>query len=419
MATTLAIHGGSAVRTRPFPAWPDFGEREEQALLETLRSGRWGELQGERVKAFEQRFAEYHQAAHGIAVASGTVALRLALLAAGIQPGDEVLVPPYTFLATASAVVEANAVPVFVDVELETFNIDAKALEAAVTPRTRAIIPVHLGGLPCDMEAIAAVARRRDLVIIEDACHAHGASYRDRRVGSIGQLGVFSFQSSKNLCAGEGGIILTSDKELAERCWSLHNCGRLPGGAWYEHHGIGGNYRLSEFQGALLEAQFDRFEKQAETRERNGKYLARRLATMPGIYPQVRTADCTRHGYHLFSFRAVPEELGVSRELLIEALQAEGIPVSCGYPLPLYRQPLFENLAFGPYVGYRRSRPDLDYHQVSCPNCETISGQQGVWLEQRLLLGSQEDMDDIAVALEKIWENRGCLAAVSFRPAEP
>lgn len=415
MATSLAIHGGDPVRSKPFPAWPVFGEPEEQALLATLRSGNWGRLQGDRVRDFEQRFAEYHQARHGIAVVNGTVALRLALLAAGIQAGDEVIVPPYTFLATASAVVEANAVPVFADLELDTFNIDPEAIRAAITPRTRAIIPVHLGGLPCNMDAIMAIAGRRGLVVIEDACHAHGAAYRGRRVGAIGHLGVFSFQSSKNLCSGEGGIILTNDDGLAERCSSMQNCGRVPGGAWYEHHRIGGNYRLSEFQGALLSAQFDRFEGQAEVRERNGKYLAERLARIPGIYPQVRTADCTRHAYHLFPFRVVAEELGITRETLIDALRAEGVPASPGYLIPLYRQSMFENLAFGPYAGYRSAQPELNYRRVSCPNCETISCSQGVWLEQRMFLGPQEDMDDIAGAMEKIFEHRDRLATAAVK----
>ncbi len=396
---------------KPFPAWPVFGPKDEETLLAALRSGNWGSLQGEQVATFERRFAEYHQAGHGVAVVNGTVALRLALLAAGIGAGDEVLVPPYTFLATASAVIEANAVPVFVDLELETFNVDPAAIEEAITPRTRAIIPVHLGGLPCNMDAILAIARRHKVTVIEDACHAHGASYKGRRVGSLGDIGVFSFQSSKNLCAGEGGIILTDNDDLAARCRSLHNCGRVPGGAWFEHHEIGGNYRLSEFQGAVLKSQLDRLDEQADTRECNGKYLAERLAKIPGIYPQLRTEDCTRHAYHLFPLRLAAEEFGISRDMLVEAIQAEGIPTSPGYVMPLYRQPLFENLAFGPYTGYRASHPELDYRKVKCPHCETICSSQGVWLEQRILLGTREDMDDIAAAFEKVYAGRDQLAA--------
>ena len=410
MAETLAIHGGTPVRTEPFPSWPVFGDEEERRLIAALRSGKWGKIDGDEVRQFEKRFAEYHQAKHGIGVVNGTTGLRMALLAMGIEAGDEVIVPPFTFLATASTVVEVNATPVFADLNLDTFNIDPAAAEAAITPRTRAIIPVHLGGLPCDMDAIMDVARRNNLTVIEDCAHAHGAEYKGRRVGSIGHLGMFSFQASKNLNSGEGGIVLTSDDELAARLWSIHNCGRRPKRAWYEHFLLGGNNRLSEFQGAILHAQWERFEDQAQTREQNGKYLAERVASIPGILPQARDADCTRHGYHLFPFRIDPEVFGVSREVFLEAVVAEGVPAAAAYPVPLYRQPVFEKLLFGPYTGYRNARPDLDYTKTSCPNCETISFTQGVWLEHRLLLGTRQDMDDVATAFEKIYENRDRLA---------
>lgn len=410
MANTLAIRGGAPVRTKLFPTWPCFGDREEQRLLDSLRSGVWGKMQGTEVKQFEQTFAAYHEARHGLGVVNGTVALRIALLAAGVEAGDEVIVPPYTFMATASAVVEANATPVFADIELETSNLDPASIEAAITPRTKALIVVHLGGLPCDMDAIMDLASRHDLMVIEDACHAHGAEYKGRHVGAIGHLGCFSFQSSKNVTAGEGGIIVTNDDRLAERCWSLHNCGRVPGGKWYEHHVLGGNYRMGELQGALLNAQWERFEEQAATRERNGRYLAEQLDTIPGIFPQKRTADCTRHGYHLFAFRMDPAVFGASRETFLEALKAEGIPLSAGYPIPLYREPLFTNRAFGPYSGCLAARPDLDFTRVECPRCETLSTRQGVWLPQSCLLADLEDMDDVVTALRKIHDNRGQLA---------
>ncbi|HUT90448.1 MAG TPA: DegT/DnrJ/EryC1/StrS family aminotransferase [Thermoguttaceae bacterium] len=411
MADTLAIHGGTPVRTAPFPSWPIFGDEEERRLLAALKSGKWGKIDGSEVKQFEKRFAEYHGAKHGVAVVNGTTGLRLALLATGIEAGDEVIVPPFTFLATASTVIEVNATPVFADLQLDTFNIDPAAIEAAITPRTRVIVPVHLGGLPCDMDAILDVARRHSLMVLEDCAHAHGAAYKGRRVGSFGNMAMFSFQGSKNLNSGEGGIVLTSDDELAARLWSLHNCGRRPGRAWYEHFVLGGNNRLSEFQGAILHAQWERFEEQAQRREENGLYLDERLSSIPGIHPQARTADCTRHAYHLFPFRIDPAELGASREAFLEALNGEGIPAAAAYPVPLYRQPVFEQLLFGPYTGYRNARPDLDYKQTSCPNCETISFTQGVWLEHRLLLGTRQDMDDVADAIRKVYDNRDRLAA--------
>ena len=404
---SLALFGGKKTRTRAFPNWPVFGVEEEERLLRTLRSGKWGKLNGEEVAEFERRFAAMHGCKHGIAVVNGTVSLRIALMAAGIRAEEEVIVPPYTFLATATAVIEANAVPVFADIDLDTFNLDPGAVEAAITPRTRAIIPVHMGGQPADMDALMALARKHKLVVIEDAAHAHGASYQQRPAGSLGHLSSFSFQSSKNLTSGEGGIVATSDDQLAEACRSIHNCGRIAGGLWYEHHVMSGNYRLGEFQGAVLNAQLARLEEQTRTRDGNGQYLADKLRRIPGIHPQRRPADCTRHSYHLFLFRIDAKAFGAPREIILKALQAEGIPVCGGYAMPLYRQPLFLNKAFGPYLPRASSR--LDYAKVSCPNCEMICAEQGAWLEQSLLLGTQSDMEDIAHAFQKVYQNRSSL----------
>ena len=412
MSQSLAIFGGPKVRTRPFPAWPVFGAEEEQRLLATLRSGKWGKLNGDQVAEFEQRFATMHGCKHGVAVVNGTVSLRIALIAAGLQAEDEVIVPPYTFLATATAVVEANAIPVFADIDLETFNLDPAAVEAAITPRTRAIMPVHMGGQAVEMAAIMAIARKHNLVVIEDAAHAHAAVYRDQPAGSIGHLGSFSFQSSKNLTSGEGGIVITSDDRLAAACRSIHNCGRIEGGLWYEHHVMSANYRLGEFQGAILNVQLSRLKEQTRTRDRNGQYLAERLRRIPGILPQKRPQDCTRHSYHLFLFRINAGAFGASREAILRALVAEGIPVCGGYAVPLYRQPLFLNKAFGPYLS--RAKERLDFTKVSCPNCELICGQQGAWLEQSLLLGDRSDMDDIAAAFEKVYANRSTLIEIKL-----
>ena len=412
MSNGLAILGGSKVRTKPFTSWPVFGDSDEQRLVRALRSGKWGKLNGEEVAEFERRFAAMHHCKHAIGVVNGTVSLRIALMAMGIKAEEEVIVPPYTFLATATAVVEANAIPVFADIELETFNLDPQAVEAAITPKTRAIIPVHMAGQPADMDALMAVAKRHNLIVIEDAAHAHGALYRGRGVGSVGHLGSFSFQSSKNLTSGEGGLITTNDDKLAEACRSIHNCGRVSGGLWYEHHVISANYRLGEFQGAVLNAQLDRLEEQTLTRDRNGQYLAAKLSRIPGIHPQRRTAETTRHSYHLFLFRIDAQAFGAPRAAILKALAAEGIPVSGGYAIPLYRQPLFLNNAFGPYLP--QATKTLNFGKVSCPNCEQICGEQGAWLEQSLLLGKQSDMDDIVRAFEKVYEHRAALGKVEL-----
>jgi dTDP-4-amino-4,6-dideoxygalactose transaminase len=404
MSQQLSLLGGTPVRTRGFTAWPIFDSREETRLTRAVHSGKWGKLQGTEVTEFEARFAAMHGARSCIAVVNGTVALRLALLAAELPAESEVIVPPYTFLATASAAIEANLIPVFADIELDTFNLSPAAVEAAITPRTRAIVPVHLGGQPVEMDAILAIARRHRLVVIEDAAQAHGASYHDRPVGAIGNGGTFSFQSSKNLTCGEGGAIVTVDVAFADACRSLHNCGRIPGGLWYEHHAMGGNYRLGEFQGAVLNAQLDRFEEQAEVRERNGLVLARKLRAFPGVHPQARPPGCTRHAYHLFLFRIESANFGAPRAAVLQALRAEGIPVSSGYGMPLYRQPIFVNRAFASFLPQAVDR--LDYRQVSCPNCETICNEQGGWFEQNLLLGTESDLDDVVRAFEKIHARR-------------
>lgn len=407
MADTLALLGGKPVRTRPFPTWPVFGVPEEKRLLRVLRSGKWGRLQGPEVEEFETAFAKQHGCQHGIAVVNGTVSLRIGLLAAGIQAEDEVIVPPYTFLSTASAVVESNAVPVFADIDLETFNLDPRAVEAAITPRTRAIIPVHFGGLPCDMTAIMTIARKHNLIVMEDAAHAHGALYQGRPAGSLGDLASFSFQSSKNLTSGEGGILTTNNDTLGAACRSIHNCGRVPDGVWYEHHVISGNHRLGEFQGAILNCQLKRLESQTRTRDRNGKYLGERLAQLPGLHPQKRTADCTRHSYHLFLLRIDASEFGAPREAVLHALQAEGIPCSAGYGYSLHQQPLFRNQAFGPYLPRPTTRRKPA--RAVCPNSDRICRDQAIWIEHHRFLGPLSDMKDIAVAFERIHAQRDAL----------
>jgi dTDP-4-amino-4,6-dideoxygalactose transaminase len=259
------------------------------------------------------------------------------------------------------------------------------------------------------MTRIMALAKRWKLVVIEDAAHAHGARYGKRPAGSLGHMASFSFQSTKNLTAGEGGILITNDARLAANCRSIHNCGRIPSGVWYEHHVIAGNYRLGEFQGAILNAQLERLEKQTQTRDRNGQYLATRLAGLPGVHPQKRPADCTRHSYHLFMLRLDRQGFGAPRAAVLAALKAEGIPCSGGYAISLPRQPMFRNKAFGPYLSGVSRR--LNYDRVQCPNSDLICREQGVWLEQSILLGTRADMDDIARAWEKVFENRAALSA--------
>jgi dTDP-4-amino-4,6-dideoxygalactose transaminase len=404
MNKTLAITGGSPVRMKPFPKWPQYDAQEKKLLIEVLESNQWGKMLGSKVKEFEKKFAAYHDAKYGIAITNGTVGLRLALQAAGIQAGEEVIVPPYTFLATATAVLEVNAVPIFVDIDPETYNIDPTLIEPAITKRTKAIIPVHFGGLSAAMDKINRIAKKYNLVVIEDACHAHGAEWKNKKLGAVGDMGVFSFQSSKNITAGEGGIVLTNKKKYADLVASFHNCGREIGKAWYGHVRLGGNHRMSEWHGAVLLAQLTRIETQTKRRNENGLYLNKELIRIPGIIPLKRGIGETRHSYHLYIFKYKKEYFKqIPKMRFIEALRKEGIPCSPGYPEPLYKQPLFTDHNFGSFAAAARK---IKYRSLSCPHCELACSDEAIWLPQAVMLGTRKDMNDIIAAIRKVQVNR-------------
>ena len=403
----LALDGGTPVRTAPFPSWPVWDEREERALLAVLRSGTWGAHSGTQVKEFGRRFAAYQQAEHAICVTNGTAALETALRAVGVGPLDEVIIPPYTFVATATAVLAIGAVPVFCDILPDTYLIDAADAERRISERTKAIVAVHIAGQPADLDAVMDVGRRHGLKVVEDAAQAHGAAWRGRRIGAIGDAGSFSFQSSKNLNSGEGGIILTDDREVAERAWQLANVGRIPDGAWYQHEGMGFNLRLSEFQGAMLLAQLERVPEQFERREANARFLDAALSEIPGITPQARDERVTGHAHHLYVLRFDPEEFGGrDRDWFLRALRAEGVPCSAGYTTPLYRM--------NAVIGERRRWAEIaaaagrpvavpeSPAAEALPVTERACGVEGVWLTQNVLLAEEADMAQIVSAVAKI-----------------
>lgn len=400
----LALRGGEPVRGRPFPRWPIFDEREAKALKSVLESGLWG-IGGEKKREFEEKFAAYQHAKYSVALTSGTVALEVSLRTLGIGCGDEVIIPSYTFMATMIAVLYVNAVPVFADIDPETYTIDPKSVESVISDRTKAILPVHLGGRPADMDALLTIAKRNSLYIIEDACQAWGAEWRGRRVGAIGDIGAFSFQSSKNITSGEGGAVTTNSKELYVKAWSLHNCGRLPQGAWYEHHLPGANYRMTEFQAAILLSQIERFDEQTNRRIENARYLNSKLSRIDGVKPLKDDDRVTRHAYHLYIFRINPEAFGgASKEIVAKALQAEGIPVSLGYSKPLYKESYLEYFGKCPLSCPYYAR-QVDYSSIRMPATERACYIEGLWLPQYVLLGSREDMDDVVSAIEKIRNN--------------
>jgi dTDP-4-amino-4,6-dideoxygalactose transaminase len=373
-------------------------ESEVEAMTKVVRSGQWFGRSGTCVREFTERFAAYQQARFAVTCTNGTHALELALRAVGVEAGDEVILPPYTFIATASATAAVGAVPIFADIDPDTYNLDPGAAEAAITDRTRAIIAVHIGGCPADMDAFGDLARRRGLKLVEDAAQAHGAEWNGRRIGAIGDAGSFSFQASKNLNAGEGGIVLTDDERVYDRAWSLADIGRVREGAWYQHELISGNYRMTEWQGAILLAQMARLDEQTRRRNENGVYLAARLEEIEGIRPLKRDARVTQHAYHLFAFRYDANGFaGMSRSEFIRALNAEGVPCSGGYT-PLYEQGAFRNLDAGMYPFLAK----YDYSKVSCPVAERVCEHEAIWLYQSMLLGPREDMDEITAAIRKI-----------------
>jgi dTDP-4-amino-4,6-dideoxygalactose transaminase len=408
-----ALMGGSPVKADKFPSWPVADEVEDQALLKVLRSGKWGRGNGSQVSRFEQEYAQLTGAKHCLAAANGTSALLIALHAIGVQAGDEVILPPYTFVATANAILANHALPVFVDSDPRTFQIDASKIEAAITPRTVAILPVHLGGNVADMDAINAIAAKHKLPVIEDACQSHLAEWKGRKVGTLGTLGCFSFQASKNLNSGEGGAVLTNDAKLFDRSFAFHNNsrGRDAAGADFSYVAHGLNLRMTEFQAALLMAQMTRLAKQASTREKNAEYLTRQLKEIPGISPAEGYDGCTRNAYHLYMFRYDPARFaGLPRAKFLRALSAEGVPASGGYS-PLNKEPVLTNtLASRGYSRIYDAKTLKSWHdRTQCPANDRLCSE-AVWFTQTMLLGPRSDMDAIIAAIRKIQTHAADLA---------
>lgn len=409
---TPALLGGRPMRATPFPSWPVVDGREEKALLDVLHGKRWFRGDGQTVGRFEEAYARLTGARHCIATANGTSALYASLAGLDVGPGDEVILPPYTFVATLNVVFLQYAIPVFVDSDPETFQVDARKLEAAVTERTAVIVPVHLGGNACDLDAILDIAGRRQVPVLEDACQAHLGEWRGRKLGTLGAAGCFSFQASKNLNSGEGGAILTNDDALAERCWAFHDNARArrgrpappPGGR-------GANLRLTEFQAGLLLAQMARLEEQSKAREENARYLTQQLREIPGILPAKMHEGCTRNAWHLYMFRYQAERFaGLPRERFLKALSAEGVPCSGGYT-PLNKQPFVQATLAS--RAYRRVVPPEVLagweERNRCPANDRLC-EEAVWLTQTMLLGPRRDMDDIAAAVRRIQASAALLA---------
>ena len=395
----LAIFGGEPIRKKEFISWPVTGELDRELLLETIRSGKWSN--GEKKAEFEAIFAKDCDVKHVFAVANGTVSLELILRGLGIGYGDEVILPPYTFVATLSSIVFAGATPVFADIDKGTYNISPASVEEKITPNTKAIVAVAIGGCPPDLDALTEIAKRHNVKLIVDAAQGVGAIWNGKSICAYGDAASISCQNSKNLTCGEGGIITTNNDELAATIAQM-----LRGGYVEAENGqrvyttVGQDQNISEFQASLLLSQYAKLEGEMAIREKNAAYLAGRMKNMEFAHAMTYDARITRHAYHLFVIRLDSEKLaekGITREQFIKALNAEGIPLSAGYN-PLYTFPCIT-------VPYTEELIGTKIRVENLPEAELAAYKEGTWLYQACLLGTREDMDDIADAMLKVWEH--------------
>jgi dTDP-4-amino-4,6-dideoxygalactose transaminase len=401
----LAIRGGQPVRSEAYPAWPQVDERDVQAVAEVVRSGQiggWPEP-GPRNAEFASRFAAYQGAGHGIVMVNGTVTMEVALKALGIGWGDEVIVPALTFAATAYAAIAAGALPVIVDVEPQRWTIDPDAVEAAITPATRAIMPVHLGQQMADMDRLEQIAERHGLAIVEDCAHAHGQQWAGRGAGCIGAFGSFSHQSSKILTAGEGGTLLTSDEQLARRAHSIIDCGR-PKDAAEQEYTFGANYRLGELNCALLCTQLDRFEQQRAERESGARLFEQLAAGLTGVSINPIHPRISRWSFYRYLIRIDPEAFaGATCEPVADALVAEGIAAEVQYP-PMSRYDLFQpGLSRLPVCVEHADR--LDPSRMSFPVAEAAGEREAVYLNECVFRDGRRGVEDVVAALAKVQEH--------------
>jgi L-glutamine:2-deoxy-scyllo-inosose/3-amino-2,3-dideoxy-scyllo-inosose aminotransferase len=407
----LAVLGGTPIRIEPYPNWPVFDERYIQAISQVIRSSRWGgyPYPGPQTAEFARRFAEMQGGGYAVPMANGSVTMEVALRAMNIGWGDEVLVPAYTFQATAAAVMSAGAIPVIVDVDFETYCIDPKATEAAITPQTKGIIPVHLGAEMADMDAIMDLAERNSLVVIEDCAHAHGAKWLGKGAGTFGHFGSFSLQSSKTLTTGEGGMLLCRTPDLAARAASLIDCGR-PHDEAGTLFTMGANYRMTELQAALGVIGLDRFPEQAKQREILAAYMDEALSELPGVRILKRDARHTTRSFYQYIFAIDPKIFKAKHDIVCYALEKEGIPCDVGYQAMHHYelfQPKLSRLpvpsAFPAY---------FEFDKMSFPIAEHASEEEAIWLDESIFRAGRKGVDDVILALKKILANADDLVHV-------
>lgn len=371
-----------------FPAWPQFDDEERTNLIRALEQGQWWRMGGSEVRTFEAEFAAYHGADHALAVTNGTHALELALQVLGVGPGTEVIVPAFTFISSSQAAQRLGAVAVPVDVDARTYCIDPEAVAAAITPRTRAIMPVHMAGQVADMDALGKLSESSGVPILQDAAHAHGARWQGKRVGELGSVAAFSFQNGKLMTAGEGGLVTFTDQAQYDTGFLRHSCGRPPTDRLYLHQTSGSNFRMNEFSASVLRAQLSRLDGQIALREQRWPLLADLLGQIPGVVPQARDERCDVNPHYMAMFR-IPGIAEEERNRLVDRLIERGLPAFAAFRA-IYRSDGF----------WESCAPDSTVDEIArqCPNTEEIS-RDCVWLHHRTLLAEEEQMHVIAEVL--------------------
>lgn len=416
-AGTPALLGGTKAHAGGWPGWPRWiPDQDEREFLRTLRSGVWS--RASQVTEFEKRWAEITGAKRCLAVVNGTNALITALAQLDVGAGDEVILPPYTFIASAQSILMNGAIPVFCDIDPATYQLDPTKIESKITPRTRAILPVHILGLPADMPAIMAIAKKHNLLVVEDACQAWLAEINGKVCGTFGAAGCHSFQNSKNMAIGEGGAIISDDEAFMDRCYSYHNYGNAYGTAVGSVGSgtpmLGTKLRFTEYQAAIGLAQLKRLPEETALRHANAEYLKEKIGKIPGIIPYQFSPGVNLAAFHLFPFRYDQSAFNgaLSRAGFLKALAAEGVPCSSGYA-PLnkmaYVKQAFQTKNFKRMYTAEELNYDTWMANNQCQENDRLC-QDIVWLPQHLLLAERAAMDDIANAITKIHANAEKLA---------
>jgi len=405
----LAINGGTPIRTDLYPSWPPFDKKEEQELLKVLHSQNWGGYPSPNVKAgeFARTFSAAHDAKYGVCMTNGSHTLEVALRAAGIKAGDEVIVPSYTWIATAACAVFVNAVPVFVDVKATDYTIDPKAVEKAITKKTKAVICVHLASSVADLDKLKKICKKHKLILIEDCAHAHGAKWHGKGVGSHGDFGSFSFQSSKLMTAGEGGIVITNNEEYNLRMHSIVNCGRKePGFDNFKGDEFGNNFRISELQAAVLVGQLAKLDKFTKKRAANAAHLTELLNAITGIKTIKAPKALTTAAHYQFVFKYDPKGFkGLHRDKFLMALAAEGVMADGDFYEPIQERPIFSpKLSQFPMLKKRYPK-GINKTVADTPVTNKAAYQEAIWLHYPYLMGSKKDVKDIVRAIVKIQKN--------------